>query len=632
MLVRHIMLATASVAWIVQFPGPALAQTQDGGLGKPYSVALDINGIDVRNVSSASPVNYDNPRVRTVLVSIGPQEAGLEETSLGGYFSSTLIGYVSSSDVTYSVSANRYRSTYQPNYICSGTVPAATAGGSLSAIVNDPSFGPSAYYRSAEGDILTFSSGGANGIPGVNTGDNYFSTLPLFKVAKASGETLRYHYQFIKYNNVTHARIISVVSNFGYQIRYEYANGGSSFQSWADFDGAAYPTDIYGVNSSIVFCNPDALSCSVDKSQWPHAHLSTVVHVVASDASYLESSTITLGNGESMTYSYSPNYSAHVLTSTFTDPIGATRRFAMNYNPNTNALYALNYSGPEGGWKYEKASSWSNMTVTNPDGSHKQYTYAMTSDEQNPYSPPTTLVGNLSSVTDENGQTTTISYNSCDHVSSVRRPEGNTTSYSYDARGNLTQATVTPKPGQSGAGGVAAITQSASYPAGDSPLCAWTGSLLTISPACNRPTYIVDPNGQRTDFTYDTSTGAVLTKISPATADGIRPETRYSYVSRYAWVLNASGAYVHAEAPIHLLSSTKTCNTTATVGDACAGGASDEVITSYDYGPDQGPNNLLVRGVTVTAAGASRVRCFSYDRNGNKVSETEPNAGVASCS
>jgi YD repeat-containing protein len=70
-------------------------------------------------------------------------------------------------------------------------------------------------------------------------------------------------------------------------------------------------------------------------------------------------------------------------------------------------------------------------------------------------------------------------------------------------------------------------------------------------------------------------------------------------------------------------------------GSGCTAGATDEVITDYDYGPTQGPNNLLLRGVSVTAYvnGGKQVHttCYSYDIYGNRIGETTPNAGVGRC-
>lgn len=58
---------------------------------------------------------------------------------------------------------------------------------------------------------------------------------------------------------------------------------------------------------------------------------------------------------------------------------------------------------------------------------------------------------------------------------------------------------------------------------------------------------------------------------------------------------------------------------------------SDEVRTTYDYGPNSGPNNLLLRGMVEDATGAALRTCYGYDARGNRISETRPRAGLASC-
>ena len=149
---------------------------------------------------------------------------------------------------------------------------------------------------------------------------------------------------------------------------------------------------------------------------------------------------------------------------------------------------------------------------------------------------------------------------------------------------------------------------------------------------CDKPLAIIDPKGLQTDFTYDPAHGGVLTKTSPADPAGIRPQVRYEYAQRYAWVKNSAGAYVQSGSPIWLKVRERTCRTTAASGQSCAGGAADEVITDFDYGPNSGPNNLLLRGIAVTADGQTLRTCYSYDAQGRKISETQPNAGLAVCS
>lgn len=152
---------------------------------------------------------------------------------------------------------------------------------------------------------------------------------------------------------------------------------------------------------------------------------------------------------------------------------------------------------------------------------------------------------------------------------------------------------------------------------------------------CNKPNWVRDVAGNQTDYTYDPVHGGVLTVTSPAvqvngSGSPIRPQIRYAYVQRYAWFKNAAGVMTRSTEPIWLLASESSCRTSAAIGAGC-GVAGDEVVTSYDYGPDSGPNNLLLRGKAITADGITLRTCFQYDQYGNKISETAPRANLAAC-
>jgi len=200
-------------------------------------------------------------------------------------------------------------------------------------------------------------------------------------------------------------------------------------------------------------------------------------------------------------------------------------------------------------------------------------------------------------------------------VSEVVFPEGNKRELTYDGRGNLTQARLVGKAGS----GVADIVTSAVFTAS----CA-------DAKTCNKPTSVTDANGNISSFTYSTDHGGVLTTVGPA-VNGISPATKYAYVQRTPWLKSGSG-YVAGD-PIWLLSEERSCKATALnlVNGTCAGGASDLIVTSYDYGPNSGPNNLWLRGTAVTADGQTLRTCYSYDPLGRTISETQPNANLTSC-
>jgi YD repeat-containing protein len=146
------------------------------------------------------------------------------------------------------------------------------------------------------------------------------------------------------------------------------------------------------------------------------------------------------------------------------------------------------------------------------------------------------------------------------------------------------------------------------------------------------PTQVIDANGNETDYTYSPAHAGPLTETGPA-VNGIRPQTRHDYAQRYAWVSNGAGGYVRAATPVWVETATSTCRTSAATGNPAApcAVAGDEVRTTYDYGPDAGPNNLLLRGRVVSADGVSLRTCYGYDAMGRRISETLPNANLTSC-
>jgi hypothetical protein len=234
--------------------------------------------------------------------------------------------------------------------------------------------------------------------------------------------------------------------------------------------------------------------------------------------------------------------------------------------------------------------------------------------------------GHLYSTTDPLSRTTSFTYDdpyysyACcmsepGEIKTATFAEGNKLVYVRDARGNITSETVKAKTGS----GLADLVTSASYP-----------STCSNAFTCNKPTSKTDPKGNVYDYTYDTTHGGVLTEASPADGSGVRSVKRYAYVQRTAWVKTSTGSYV-AASPVWMLDTMKTCRTSATVSGACAAGSTDEVVTAYEYGPNSGPNNLLLRGVAVTADGQTLRTCYSYDMEGRKISETKPAANLSVC-
>lgn len=236
----------------------------------------------------------------------------------------------------------------------------------------------------------------------------------------------------------------------------------------------------------------------------------------------------------------------------------------------------------------------------------------------------------------------------------VIQPEGDIQYIGHDNRGNLTQNSFWPKgavnplaPTDPNLVGCCVSPDPPVFPAGsvtygqtflgDEGFTSNFGAVFVLgcgsgppdAKLCDKPLTRTDPNGNVTDYTYDVAHGGILTETRPA-VNGIRPQTRYTYAQRFAWIKNSSGTFVQTSSPVWVLISKSICKTGAASGAGCAV-AGDEVRTTFDYGPNSGPNNLLLRGMVDDATGLALRTCYSYDGQGNKISETKPRAGLTSC-
>ncbi|MEP0390746.1 hypothetical protein [Erythrobacter sp.] len=200
-----------------------------------------------------------------------------------------------------------------------------------------------------------------------------------------------------------------------------------------------------------------------------------------------------------------------------------------------------------------------------------------------------------------------------------KRPNGRQSDYTHDVRGNILTVTDKAVPGSSDPD----ITRSFTYD------CSYEVN-------CAKPTSVTDGNGNVSFSTYSTVHGGLISQVGPSVG-GVAPAMKNYYVQREAWLKSGSG-YAKTGEPIWLLSETRSCRTSALdlTNGTCSAGANDLVRTTYDYGPDTGPNNLWLRGMAVIAEnGAGQIEtlrtCYSYDGQGRRISETQPNADLASC-
>lgn len=188
--------------------------------------------------------------------------------------------------------------------------------------------------------------------------------------------------------------------------------------------------------------------------------------------------------------------------------------------------------------------------------------------------------------------------------------------YYYDSRGNLSQIKAIE------ASGNQILLKNITYP-----------TTCTHPKTCNQPLSITDALGNVTDYEYDPQGrfGSPIKITQPPNKHGERAATVYHYEPMYASYKRSGETISQDPDPIWLLTSEHTCRTTAITETGCAGGNLDKVLTTYYYGPQNSgqPNNLLLRGKSITAEGASstletRVWCYEYDQYGKLIGETTP--------
>jgi len=206
-------------------------------------------------------------------------------------------------------------------------------------------------------------------------------------------------------------------------------------------------------------------------------------------------------------------------------------------------------------------------------------------------------------------------------------PEGIKTDLQYDDHRNITRVTRHARPGSTQPNGQPwpDIVTSAVYD--------------TAHPrSSSKPLSTTDANGNTTTYTYAPEHGGVLIETGPAPSPNApQPQTRHEYAQRTARIAAVGGGYVAAGPPIWVPTATSSCRISAPTDNPAApcAVAGDEVRTTFDYGPDVGPNNLLLRGQTVTSTDngvTTTLRtCYGYDALGRRISETRPNANLGSC-
>ncbi len=418
-----------------------------------------------------------------------------------------------------------------------------------------------------------------------------------------------------------------ILSNDGFFLKFSYA--GNDFSTLDNARTAARVTSVQGGNMAQVYCDLTQDSCSALGTQWPLATISyetdfvtrytdsggTADLVTANTDHIFINATETVGQaGSGVQITKTSSLINEMIIQDITVQKQGLQWVYRRATHCPREPLQGDYSGPI---KYVcgEPNIYGTLRTTNQDGSIVDRTF---------HDAGTGSTGLPLEEIDELGRRTLFTYS--DITGSFRKevltrvdlPGGDSYEFSYDARGNRT--TTFHRASASAGGGV--IQTSATYPA-----------TCTSNVACNVPISLIDALGRVTDFAYDPVHGGLTSETGPAVG-GVRPQKRLQYTQRLAWIRNSAGAFVQASQPIWLLASESMCRTSAATGNPsspCTAGASDEVRTVYDYGPDSGPNNLLLRGVAITADGQTLRTCYQYDQRGRRIAETKPLGTGATC-
>lgn len=388
-------------------------------------------------------------------------------------------------------------------------------------------------------------------------------------------------------------RLKSVTNSFGYGFNFTYLDEGTASL----------------VNQSrLTVASIDSV-----KSTCPSAPTSCAATILAtasyqygtSGTSYMALTSVS-GAGLSRRYAYDPNYGG-LLRSAFQTSYPTIPEFTVEYAPppwgygrgpltasvskkTDSSGFATNYT-----WEFGTGIPIAHKAV-NPLGGTIKYEIA-----EVPLSADRSATWLAHKITDSNNGLKVLEYDEYLRPTSIQYPEGNTKTVTYDDRGNVLSATLTPKSSSTAPN----IVSHAIFPS----LCT-----TTTTKTCNRPTYEIDADGHRKNYSWFSSNGELNTETDGldssgncAISGGVCPQTSQVYSQFTAQ--DGSAVYL-------IVSKTKRIDATS---------ATTQLI---DYRSTQ----AYAVGRTVDDyGGANLTSCNSYDSVGNNISKTLPNAGLAVC-
>jgi RHS repeat-associated protein len=206
-------------------------------------------------------------------------------------------------------------------------------------------------------------------------------------------------------------------------------------------------------------------------------------------------------------------------------------------------------------------------------------------------------------VLDELGRQTSISYDGRGRVTEYNYPENDKEQFQYDDRNNTTQFTKVPKP---------CTPQPCTPPASLTVQASW-------NPTWNKPDYIINARGFRTDFTYYSSGNgkSLLQQAQRPGAIGAAP-LGTSARPTYSFTYNTYGQVLDSTDPTGLITRNVYSTTVSTLYSTALDPTGINAVTIFGY--DANGNNLNVTDsrnyVTEFVYDADRRKTYTYHHDG----------------
>jgi len=389
-------------------------------------------------------------------------------------------------------------------------------------------------------------------------------------------------------------RLQSVTTSTGFQLKYSYATDtltSTTVDDWVRI------SNVKAINNAIDYCDPTADSCTGLTQTWPYVSYS----IAPAGTGTIETVTSLVSTSPTVT-----TRSKYYIT----DAAGGSGKLTGIRRPSSPSADNVTYGydansrvnsvavAGVGTWAYNFSLSGTTLTgsITTPSIPTPRYIYSDTTVLQ-----PT-------QITDENGYTSTFTYDSNGRLKTAVHPEGNFLTYSYDSRGNLLSTVATAKSGS----GLGTLTTSATYP-----------TTFVNAATYNKPTTTTDTAGNVTNYYYNTDGTLQYVQAPAPTSGAARPEVHYGYTGPLqAWFKNSSGTVTNTGHDAVTLPTT----TTSCVTGAWPCSTANQIVTELDYYGGPSATNLLVQYSTVKSGSGSpsSTNTYFYDNIGNVTSVTDP--------